>query len=86
MAKSCQLQVPLVCQPPSWPACWVDRLNPQRGGGIRARQSIHLLEAQRLYKAWWLPNMSLLGLAMVVPASISITMFLGSLVAALVAR
>jgi uncharacterized oligopeptide transporter (OPT) family protein len=34
----------------------------------------------------WLPNMPALGLAMVIPASISITMFLGSLVGALVER
>ena len=34
----------------------------------------------------WLPNMPALGLAMVIPASISITMFAGSLVGGLVAR
>jgi uncharacterized oligopeptide transporter (OPT) family protein len=34
----------------------------------------------------WLPNLPAFGLAMVIPASLSITMFLGSLVAALVAR
>jgi uncharacterized oligopeptide transporter (OPT) family protein len=34
----------------------------------------------------WLPNLPALGLAMVIPASISITMFLGSLVAKLLER
>ena len=34
----------------------------------------------------WLPNMPALGLAMIIPASISITMFLGSLVGKLVER
>jgi uncharacterized oligopeptide transporter (OPT) family protein len=34
----------------------------------------------------WLPSMSALGLAMVIPASLSITMFLGSLVALALAR
>jgi uncharacterized oligopeptide transporter (OPT) family protein len=34
----------------------------------------------------WLPNMPAFGLAMVIPASISITMFLGSLVASLIGR
>ena len=34
----------------------------------------------------WLPNMPALGLAMVIPASIAITMFLGSLVARLLER
>jgi putative OPT family oligopeptide transporter len=34
----------------------------------------------------WLPNMPALGLAMVIPASISMTMFLGSLVAKLLER
>jgi uncharacterized oligopeptide transporter (OPT) family protein len=40
---------------------------------------------QHAHKPWWLPNMPAFGLAMVIPASISITMFLGSLVAALLA-
>jgi hypothetical protein len=34
----------------------------------------------------WLPNMPALGLAMVIPASIAITMFLGSLIARLLER
>jgi len=34
----------------------------------------------------WLPNMPAFGLAMVIPASISITMFLGSLVASIIGR
>jgi len=35
---------------------------------------------------WWLPNLPAFGLAMVIPASISITMFLGSLVGKLLER
>jgi uncharacterized oligopeptide transporter (OPT) family protein len=41
---------------------------------------------QHRYAPRWLPNMPALGLAMVIPASISITMFFGSLVGALLER
>jgi uncharacterized oligopeptide transporter (OPT) family protein len=41
---------------------------------------------QHRYRPRWLPNMPALGLAMVVPASLSITMFLGSLIGAALTR
>jgi uncharacterized oligopeptide transporter (OPT) family protein len=41
---------------------------------------------QHRFAPKWLPNLPALGLAMVIPASISITMFLGSLVAKLLER
>ena len=41
---------------------------------------------QHYHAPRWLPNMPAFGLAMVIPASISITMFLGSLVAKLLER
>jgi uncharacterized oligopeptide transporter (OPT) family protein len=41
---------------------------------------------QHRFEPRWLPNLPALGLAMVIPASISITMFLGSLVGRLLDR
>ena len=41
---------------------------------------------QHRHAPWWLPNLPAFGLAMVIPASISITMFLGSLVGRLLLR
>lgn len=41
---------------------------------------------QHRYAPKWLPNLPALGLAMVIPASISITMFFGSLIAKLIER
>jgi uncharacterized oligopeptide transporter (OPT) family protein len=41
---------------------------------------------QHRFAPKWLPNLPALGLAMVIPASISITMFLGSLIAKLLER
>ncbi|MCB1786916.1 MAG: OPT/YSL family transporter, partial [Gammaproteobacteria bacterium] len=42
--------------------------------------------AQHRHARLWLPNMPALGLAMVIPVSLSITMFFGSLVAVLLER
>jgi putative OPT family oligopeptide transporter len=41
---------------------------------------------QHRHAPWWLPNIPAFGLAMVIPASISITMFLGSLIGKLLER
>jgi uncharacterized oligopeptide transporter (OPT) family protein len=41
---------------------------------------------QHRFTPKWLPNLPALGLAMVIPASISITMFVGSLIAKLIER
>jgi uncharacterized oligopeptide transporter (OPT) family protein len=41
---------------------------------------------QHRHSPWWLPNLPAFGLAIVIPASISITMFIGSLVGKLLQR